>query len=237
MGVAPSGFENVGYCTQIAIFAKNTNLFNDIPKNGNKFAMYLKEKKNLHFKNRQIQFASNNTELKHKQDNYFDFAPFEQENFSENAYKLVSAISYPFESFEFDNEADRKCVFLEEIKSTICFLTQTFKGFGRSYPNDEKTNRDEEKEKLESNIDVDDDNIRLVSINKLFEFPALKKFNYTTEQMLDIIKNNGFIFTASKKYIIHSILEESNHESDRSEEFDNQQSAILNQNQSDEEWN
>lgn len=210
MGNPPTGYEHCGYCTQIAILVRNDNFKQGVGVLQNKFELYIKEKKNLYLKNREIQFNCNNPDLKLTQEPYFNEDLFEKCYVLESdscGFKLVFAISYPFENFDFETEVERQSALLREINSIVKFLTVSYKGFG-SY--DEKLMNEEEREKLENNIPLDDDSIRLASLSKLLEFPILKKFKYSNEKIIEIMKENNYRFTFDNNYVVFKIEENPN---------------------------
>jgi hypothetical protein len=220
LGEPPNGYEHCGFCTQIAIFVRNDNFKQNLSTFQNKFEIYLKEKKNLYLKNREIQSECSKPELKLTQEPYFSrdsFEKFFELDSVSREFKLVFSMSYPFENFEFESEIDRKNALLREIDNTIKFLTASYKGFG-CY-NDIIVS-EEEKEKLENNLDVEDTAIRLASISKILEFPILKKFKYSNEKILEVMKENNYIFTLNKKYVVFKIEENGSNCSNESQSND-----------------
>ena len=208
LGIAPSGFENVGHCTQIAIFIRSSD---EINTSQNKFEFYLKNKKQSYLKNREIQLKSSSCITKINQEAYFL-----SESFHGSDFKMIHSVLYPFESFDFETEIDRQHALLREIDSITRFLTASHRGFGPC--SSDRVMSEEQNEKLKNNIDLDNENIRLVSLNKLFEFSNLKKFKYTNEKLFEIMKENNYEFSQSLKFIIYRIIDEpyddSNDESD-----------------------
>ncbi|CAF0808296.1 unnamed protein product, partial [Brachionus calyciflorus] len=224
LGVAPEGYENVGFCTQIALFVNEDycqeNTTND-------FQVYLKEKKRIYLKNRNLM-----PDEKVKQDMYYqpnDTHSFENsKRFKVNTneeYKVMHSFNYPFELYEFENESDRNEVLLDELYHAILFVTTPSKYSKYSYTQNSCDNNDilsghlteEEKEKLNNDIDLYDDTIRLAKVEILFDFNSIKKFNLTQKELIRIMKENKFQFTKNDKYVIHTIkYEESSSESSSS---------------------
>ena len=202
LGEAPTEYANVGFCTQIAIFVQ-THARSEAPS---LFETYLEKKKKTYLRNHPLKSSESG---KTEQDAFFLASSF-KETVDQDDFRLISAIMYPFENFDFETESERQSALLREIDSTITFLTASYRGFGAASSSNSDSNALSvlDSEKLANNIDLDDENTRLVSLDKLFEFPSLKKLKYDNEKMLEIMKENDYEFTASQKYVIFRVVDE-----------------------------
>ena len=220
LGEPPLGYEHCGFCTQIAILFRNEKFEQDMTVFQNKFELYLKEKKNLYLKNREMQYKCKHHGVKLIQEPFFNRDLFEKFYVLESVlreFKLIFSMSYPFENYDFETEMDRRRALLREVDSITKFLTASYKGFG-SY--DETRINDEERVKLENKISIDDDTIRLACLSKILEFPVLKKLKYSNEKIIEIMKENNFRFTLDNNYVMISIEESSDDEDESSEYID-----------------
>lgn len=221
LGEPPLGYEHCGFCTQIVVLFRNDTFKQNMTVFQNKFELYLKEKKNKYLKNREIQYNCNNPGLKLIQEPFFDRDLFEKFYVLESAlreFKLIFSVSYPFENYDFETEIDRRKALLREVDSITKFLTASYRGFGSF--NESRIN-DEERVKLGNNISKDDDTIRFACLSKILEFPVLKKFKYSNEKIIEIMKENNYRFTLDNNYVMISIEEDSDDE-DKSSEYNDE---------------
>ena len=189
LGQPPEHYSNVGYCTQTAFFKKKQ--ISSI-KNTNKYEDYLTCLKKANYMNRQSK--SQNSQEKIQLAPYFDSNQFENTN-----YRLISFTRYPFDSFEFDNIESRNQAIINEICYLINFLSKP-----SSTRNDEQFSEemtDEKIEKLQNNLSIYDDSIRIASVEKIFCFSSIKKFNLSHDELFLLMKSEGFQFTNSGKYV------------------------------------
>ena len=188
----------------------------------NFFQSYLDEKKNIYLKNR----YRNPNEDSIQQKLYFnseDANNFHQKDL--NTFKIVYSFSYPFELHEFNNIDQRNRVILDEINYLISFLTTNSKYQSQNISQIHDSNltshlTEEEKEKIDNNIDIYNDCIKLAKVEKLLNFSSLKKFNVPDRELIDLMKKVGYNFTKNDKFVIHKIQTESELENECEEDYD-----------------
>lgn len=133
-------------------------------------------------------------------------------------------MSYPFEIYEFSNLEDRNKALVDELNYIINFLTQPSKSFkfGSANNNHDSDSHlsEEDQVKLENNIDLYDESIRIAKVDKICEFSSIVKFKLTKNELVEIMKNNGFKFTSGDDYVIFELFEESDDYEDE-DQYDN----------------
>ncbi len=205
LGQPPEQYSHVGHCTQTAFFKKKENSnFNFT----NKYEDYLTHLKKANYINRQSK--SQDCQEKIQLAPYFDSALFQ-------SYQLISFTRYPFDSFEFDNIESRNQAILNEINYLINFLSKPTR-------NDEQYSgetSEEQIEKLQNNLSIDDESIRMTSVEKIFCFSSIQKFKLSYDELITLMKSEGLQFTKSGKYIFQII-------DNNGTEYDGSDSSFLN---------
>ncbi len=113
---------------------------------------------------------------------------------------------YPFECFEFENEAQRNIHLMRELNYLLLFMTNSGK---RNTGSDSEINMEalseEQQEKLANNICLYDDNIHLVEVAKLAQFQSVKKFNLQEPELelANLLRSEGFQMTESGRYVVY----------------------------------
>lgn len=199
----------------MALFYNEATVDSSNNSTKNLFQSYLNEKKDVYLKNRYRTPGTQQIEQKL----YFNSEDLEQlSSFKENdsnIFKLVYGFSYPFELYEFNNVDERNRVILDEINYLVSFLTSssgfTRKSFNQHLdPNNLASHlTEEEKEKIDNDIDIYDDSIKLAKLDTLLNFTSLKKFKVPDHEIIDLMKQAGYKFTKKDKFVIHIILTES----------------------------
>ena len=190
-GLGPEAYTDIGFCSQIALFKKKEKLMSE-SQPIKEYQKYLTKKSQLNFVNRMKRM---------KDEESIITEPFIKSDLLEAAGKeeIYASIQYPFDLFEFENEELRNQAILEELNCLIRFVkpakVESFYGENVSLT-------DEDKEKIENNIELDCKKVYLCSVEKLFSYPSIEKFNLSTNDLMDIIQNK-YEFTKSNKYIIY----------------------------------
>lgn len=198
-----------------------TNLSNSLPKN--LFQNYLDEKKSIYLKNRYRKPGEDSIQQKLYFNNE-DIDNFDKNDL--NNFKIIYSFSYPFEMHEFNNKDERNRVILDEISYLISFLTTNskYQSHNIHHVQDSKNLTshltEEEKEKIDNDIDIHDDCIQLAKVEKLLNFSSLKKFNVPFDELIDLMKKAGYNFTKNDKFVIHKIQIESEFENDSEGDYD-----------------
>lgn len=244
LGVAPSGYEKFGFCSQFAIFVKNeVKLLHAKRPEPNHYELYLREKINFQIKNAQLTQSTQDEKKTFRP--YFDQSEFELESFG---YKLFYSIMFPFFSYDFENDYDREQALVRELNHVVFFLTRSYRSFGRTcWHNGAYTNREEvdeanlteeQREKLENDIDLYEDAVRLASMDKILEFERIKKFKLSKEKIFEVMVANNFEFTKSKKYVLYRVITEDwfRHSSDVDEDDDKYESSSIKESSEPEQW-
>jgi hypothetical protein len=173
LGNAPPHFQNIGNCSQIAIFKRKFNNQIDNNNNVDQFQLYLQKKKRINYSNyrlkmseeKSIQMSTHAALNKNLEElNYFDKDCLTQQQANDDSYKLIASIKYPFQIVDYDTEAERNEAIIHEIKYLIRFTLTQRVSDAILY------------EKLVNDIDPFDDDIKLIDVNTLASFSSLKKF-------------------------------------------------------------
>lgn len=183
LGAPPEDASSLGHCTQLALFKLKT-----IQTHDTQFIDYLHRLKRANYTNRNQDEASR----------------VQLESFIGDSkmtkYKLISFTRYPFDTFEFETEDQRNEALINEINYLISFLSRPSSlSPNNSNETDELT--EEQKERLDNDIDLDDDKIRLASVEKLFAFNSIQKFKMSKQDLIDLMRREGYDFTRSGKYV------------------------------------
>ena len=222
LGIAPKEYTDIGHCSQIVLFKKKHANENGIQPS--RFDLYLKQK----MKNNYVCRQNNNFDHnKPEKIPYFNVDVFEEENLSkpaEDAYKLITAIQYPFNSFEFEAIESRNDALFQELDYLLQFLTRPSKlsryssAYIKSLEAEATSLTEEQIECIANNIDIEDDQVRIGSIEKLFSFSSILKFKISRSELIELMKERNYEFTKSGNYVINRTVYVSSDEED--EEFD-----------------
>ena len=224
LGIAPKEYTDIGYCSQIVLFKKK-HANENCTQQPSRFDLYLKQQRKHNYVSRQ---NNNFDHKKPEQTPYFNVDVFEQENLckpAEDAYKLITSIQYPFKSFEFDTIESRNDALFQELDYLVQFLTRPSKQsrysseYMKSLEVDVANLTEEQLECIANNIDIDDDQVRIGSIEKLFSFVSIVKFKMSRSELIELMKERNYEFTKSGNYVINRSVYVSSDEEEE-EEFD-----------------
>jgi hypothetical protein len=193
LGQPPKEFEarNIGECTQMALFQRKSEYL-DKKSCLSEFKEYIKEKKRINIKNREM---SRGSPL--KLDPYLNSSNL-------NDYKQIIYVSYPFETYDFETLDQRNKLLVDEIQYFISFLTRGVKNF----------NDCELEIAMNNNIDQYDETSYLVSIDKLCEFNTIIKFKLKRHEIIEILKqSNKYELTKCENYVIYRKNQQDNESS------------------------
>lgn len=212
LGLPPDDNEGVGHCSQIAIFQTVTDKKAALHKTNNNFKRHFTKKMQLNYLN---YVQKKHGDQKYSVDSYFDQKVFDSE---EQGYSLYKSISYPFETFEFEDINTRNKAVIEELESLIIFLTKPSRHLDRREcfdprSDDEEVLTEPEKQRLKNNISLGDETVRLCSVEQLFSFSIIKKFKISVEELISLMKNNEYKFTKDQSHIIYTNFVDSDDDS------------------------
>ena len=196
-GLAPAGYEHVGFCTQSAVFVKKV-LEPDTRVLYNQFSSYIREKQRS-----KILQSIEKIEMKSKteSDTYLDPAYFEGRDNEDETYSVVYHFCYPFEPYDFSDKEIfqyRDIFLINELSFLIRFMATSSSDWSRYRGGYERTLKDtevvdererrEQAERVENGFDLYDDSVSLVEISHLVEFGSIHKFELTRDEIVEIMK-------------------------------------------------
>ena len=257
---APAG--DIGHCTQLALFERTDVAADDVEdaEDAELLLRYFEQKKRLCIAMRE---ESINKSLAGKQQQqsdaaeatrsaakapYVDAGELSSIQVDMPPYKLVMYLSYPFETFDFEDDEQRNRALMREVNYFVCFLAShgAWDRAQHNYPPDETTASnvesekesedvekaplsDEERERVENGIELDDTSVYMASVTQLCEFRTIVKFKMTQDEIVGAIRASGrYELTKSGSYIIYRRSEEDDDDDDQDEDerdegcFDNQ---------------
>jgi len=208
LGCAPEGYTDIGMCSQIAVFKKKNS---EIEVNSvTKFKTHLNLKKKLNYSNRDHRMVGKD---KLTCDPFFD-----KDLLDKNEIEPYSVcIQYPFDVIEFENADERNIALFEELDYLIDFLANPhtnsdkyrYSGFNTNDGHESEFEIDQ-RERIENGLSLCEIDLALCSVEKLFSFSCILKFKIQSDEIIKLMKSNGYEFTKSEKFLIYRHFEDKN---------------------------